>query len=111
MRRFTINDIGNPAITRDGRRVTNIHHLPDAKEYPIVGVLEGKVAMWNDVGEFVQGEDNTEDLFLDESKYALMTNFGKFRLYDVYETLDEARDAQQKLEGFDLKIYKLNETI
>jgi hypothetical protein len=62
---------GKPVVTRDGRKVTDIHHFPGGSNYTIAAVTDrGDLLTFASTGEFngLNHIPNSQDLFMASDK-------------------------------------------
>lgn len=61
---------GAPVRTRAGKKITSIFHAPEAKEYPVIAIIDGDVFTFTATGR-VYGSlarcENHRDLFLEST--------------------------------------------
>jgi hypothetical protein len=71
---------GEPVITREGREVTQLTYFKEAREqYNLVGLMEGVVCTWNEIGTSILGHETRSDLFMKPKENAIWVNVYKRR--------------------------------
>lgn len=95
---------GHPVVTRDGRKVTEIHYFKTVgRHYKLYGAVNepeygDSVHSWTDQGIFQKGKESHLDLFLESVQKTVYINVFRTldhpRLYSgVHETEESARAA------------------
>ena len=66
---------GEPVVTRDGRKVQRVAHLPEIK-YPwsVVAVIEGEMYTYNETGRCYADTIASADLFMAPTKRTVWVN-------------------------------------
>ena len=89
---------GEKVVTRDGREVTDIAHLPSSMlGYTVVGVLDGNITAFTEKGEFCPKTHYLDnDLFMAPKERVVWANLYKGDVwfhYTTEETADRAQDC------------------
>jgi hypothetical protein len=87
MKQFNLQDAlaGKPVVTRDGRKVLRLFHVPEAKIYKVVALIaeENLVDEFMESGSYFENnkDPNKSDLFMASEKVQ-----GFINIYPQYET-------------------------
>ena len=69
---------GKSVETRDGRKVTDVHHFSTSSDDEKVGaVIDGSIKFFHEDGTFLKGEVSEYDLFMAEEKLDVWINVWK----------------------------------
>jgi hypothetical protein len=56
---------GKPVVTRRGRNVSEIRHLPTGKQYQVAAVVDGDLNTYTTTGQYIaKGSAHDDDLFM-----------------------------------------------
>jgi hypothetical protein len=86
---------GAKVVTRDGREVKELSKFESFEDYPLVGVLGGKLTTWTKQGGYYKSkEESHADLFLAVEPQSIWVNVYKFNgqigLGEICYTREEA---------------------
>ena len=69
---------GEPVCTRDGRDVTQVTYFRETEDLFTVGaVLDRELYLWQTNGRFLQGKEDSKDLFIKPKENAIWINVYK----------------------------------
>jgi hypothetical protein len=94
---------GEPVITRDGRKVTQLTLLQVNNRYSLIGVVDGLLETFTDEGVYDYERDFTDtDLFMVEQKKSVWVNVyeyenGQLWVGDYYNSLEEANKHRTQM--------------
>jgi hypothetical protein len=76
---FNLQDAlaGKPVVTRQGKKVTQLHLFDSNMDQPLVGLIEDEfdVQSWNEYGKYFADETEAySDLFMEDEKISLWVN-------------------------------------
>lgn len=85
---------GDKVVTRDGREVTQLHKFHAHRvTYPVVGVLDGKLISWNELGEFLSESSNENDLFMAPKTVKRWVNFYSHEKTVSFDSEESAKEV------------------
>jgi len=96
---------GAKVVTRGGDEVTQLSKFEGVSEYPLVGVLKGRVNAWTINGCHVIGDKCNEDLFIVGEVQSIYANVMKSASGDLFvssksfSTLEAALDFVKNPNG------------
>ena len=101
---------GEPAVTRDGRKVIDWHYFKDAKNYQISFMIEGDADVFSATGEGVfyldkYNKQSEYDLFMEEKEVELWVNVYDARngQYNAYVHKTELNAKERKTSTYPFK--------
>lgn len=108
---------GKPVITRDLRKVNEIHHFTTAskdEKFTLYAVVEGAIHSYNVNGSYMSQGTNDADLFMEEPIVEGWMNLyqhnitGEMWTGDVHPTEEKAKSLVKSLSGNYIKTIKVD---
>ena len=91
MEKFNLEEAlaGKPVVTRNGKKVTELHLFKSTTGKPVIAIVEGLVAGYTILGKDDDARDSIWDLFMAPQKKSIWVN-----VYDKKDTLSISKSKK-----------------